>query len=83
MERFTGHYVFCLALSRFLCLAHWVLQLVDRNGTLVYALGRGPWAALVLIAEGVQTFILTDFTLLYISAYARGIPVVRVAEGIV
>lgn len=26
VERFTGHYVFCLGLSRFFSCAHWILQ---------------------------------------------------------
>ena len=35
VEKFTGHYVFCLALSRFFSCAHWLLQLVEgRNSPL-------------------------------------------------
>ena len=104
----TGNYFFCLALSRYLCLAHWVLQvsplpprallpstaqasrcpncailplssqLVDRKGTLLYALGKGPWAAVVLVAEVLQTVILWDFVWMYLGAVASGSRVVRI-----
>ena len=65
-------------LCRYLCLAFWVLRVVDNKGYLVEALGAGPWAALVLVAEVVQSFILADFTMVYIQSYARGLPSVRI-----
>ena len=81
VERFAGHYLFCLAISRYLCLAHWLLQLVDRNGELLSALGQGPWAWLVAVAEIVQTFIMADFVYLYVTSYARGLPTVQLGNG--
>ena len=83
MERFTGHYFFCLALSRYLCLAHWILQLVESHSEGWNSLSQGMWAYLVLFGEVVQTAILADFSYLYLVSNMRGMPVVKVAEGIV
>ncbi|CAG9466092.1 unnamed protein product [Pedinophyceae sp. YPF-701] len=83
VERFTGHYLFLLGISRFFSCAHWILQLFDKNSFLLRVLGTGLWPPMVLLAEAVQTFILADFCYLYVKSYSQGIPVIRIPAGIV
>ncbi|CAD7697255.1 unnamed protein product [Ostreobium quekettii] len=83
VERFTGHYVFCLGLSRFFSCAHWILQIMDGNSLLMHIWGYGPWPVLVLLSEVVQTFILADFCYYYVKSYAQGSGVVRLPENVV
>jgi ER lumen protein retaining receptor len=37
VERFTGHYVFFLGISRFFSCAHWLLQMVDERNAQLWA----------------------------------------------
>ena len=37
VERFVGHYVFCLGLSRFFSCAHWILQVCQPTRHITYA----------------------------------------------
>lgn len=36
IEKFTGHYVFFLGVSRFFSCAHWILQMVDGRSTALW-----------------------------------------------
>ena len=36
VEKFTGHYVFFLGLSRFFSCAHWILQMVDGRSSALW-----------------------------------------------
>lgn len=83
VERFTGHYVFCLGISRFFSCAHWILQIMDGNGFLASMWSYGLWPMLVLLSEIVQTFILADFCYYYVKSYADGSGVVRLPENVV
>lgn len=83
VEKFTGHYVFMLGLSRFISCAHWILQILDGDKYLWQALGSGLWPVMVLLSEVVQTFILADFCLIYVKAYTEGTGVIHLPAGIV
>ena len=37
VEKFTGHYVFFLGVSRFFSCAHWILQMVDGRSSALWA----------------------------------------------
>lgn len=37
IEKFTGHYVFFLGLSRFFSCAHWLLQMVDGRSAALWS----------------------------------------------
>nr|GMC50310.1 putative ER lumen protein-retaining receptor C28H8.4 [Ipomoea batatas] len=65
IEPFTANYVFALGISRFLSCAHWILQILDTQGTLLTALGYGLWPSMVILSEIIQTFILADFCYYY------------------
>jgi len=83
VERFVGHYVFALGLSRFFNCAHWILQIMDGNSFILHILGYGMWPIFVLLSEIVQTFILADFCYYYVKSYAGGSGVVRLPEYVV
>ncbi|CAK9216599.1 unnamed protein product [Sphagnum troendelagicum] len=83
VEPFTAHYVFALGVARFLSCAHWVLQVLDNNSTLLSALRFGLWPIMVLISEIVQTFILADFCYYYVKSVVDGQNVVRLPSGVV
>eukprot|EP00210_Caulerpa_lentillifera_P008882 g8474.t1 len=83
VERFVGHYVFAMGLSRFFSCAHWILQILDGNSFVFRIWGYGLWPVLVLISEIVQTFILADFCYYYVKSYADGSGVVRLPEYVV
>ena len=84
VEKFTGHYVFALGMSRFFSCAHWILQMVDSQNTMLWsALTSGVWPVMVLLSEIVQTFILADFCYYYVQSYARGVDLVQLPAGIV
>eukprot|EP00897_Mesotaenium_endlicherianum_P006263 jgi/Mesen1/5665/ME000287S04924 len=65
VEPFTAHYVFALGIARFLSCAHWLLQILDGDGSILSTLGYGLWPSMVLLSEVVQTFILADFCYYY------------------
>jgi hypothetical protein len=48
VEKFTGHYVFFLGLSRFFSCAHWILQMFDSRGTHL-------WTVRLLAASSILT----------------------------
>lgn len=83
VERFTGHYVFCLGISRFFSCAHWILQIMDGHGFLSSLMSYGLWPILVLLSEVVQTLILADFCYYYVKSYADGSGIVRLPENVV
>lgn len=83
IEPFTAHYVFALGVARFLSCVHWVFQVLDSRGYLLVALGRGLWPAMVLLSEGVQTFILADFCYYYVKSVIEGEMVMRLPTGVV
>lgn len=83
VERFAAHYLFALGIARYLACAHWILQLVDHNKHLIRAMGSGLWPIMVLLAEIVQTFVLAEFTYLYVKSYAEGTGVMRLPTNTV
>ncbi|KAJ7530708.1 hypothetical protein O6H91_14G015800 [Diphasiastrum complanatum] len=83
VEPFTAHYVFALGVARFLNCAHWVFQIVDSKGSLLFAMGYGLWAPAVLLSEIVQTFILADFCYYYVKSVVDGQLLVRLPSGVV
>lgn len=54
VENMTGHYMFCLALSRFLRLIFWVLMYV-----------AGDHFVYLIAADLIHTLLLADFTYYY------------------
>lgn len=83
VEKFTGHYVFALGVSRFISCAHWVLQLIGGDTFVFRAFGMGLWPACVLLSEIMQTFILADFCYYYVKSYAEGTGIIHLPAGIV
>lgn len=75
-EPFTAHYVFALGVARFLGFAHWIIQLVETRGSILFATGM-VWFPAVLLAELVQTFILADFCYYYVKSCMSGQLVVK------
>ena len=55
VEAMTGHYMFCLAVSRFLRLIFWLQMFWD-----------GDWVGYLVIADLIHTLLLSDFTYFYI-----------------
>lgn len=81
VESFTAHYVFLLAISRFLVCAHWVLQIMGKNAMFMAYLFNtraGLWPTMVLGSEAVQTLILSSFCYYYVKAYSDGTGIVRI-----
>ncbi|KAM0001582.1 putative ER lumen protein retaining receptor [Helianthus anomalus] len=73
IEPSTAHYVFALGVARFLGSAHWIIQVYESAGAYLFLLGSGYlWLPTVLIAEGVQTFILADFCYYYVRSVVNG-----------
>ncbi|XP_019152364.1 PREDICTED: putative ER lumen protein-retaining receptor C28H8.4 [Ipomoea nil] len=83
IEPFTANYVFALGISRFLSCAHWILQILDTQGTLLTALGYGLWPSMVILSEIIQTFILADFCYYYAKCLLGGNLVMRLPSGVV
>lgn len=83
VEPFTAHYVFALAIARFLSCAHWILQVLDGDSFLLNALGYGVWPSMVLVSEIVQTFILADFCYYYVKSVIDGQMMVRLPTNVV
>ena len=55
VEAMTGHYMFCLAVSRFLRLIFW-LQMYLKGDSFLY----------LVIADLIHTILLSDFTYFYV-----------------
>ncbi|XP_019448875.1 PREDICTED: putative ER lumen protein-retaining receptor C28H8.4 isoform X2 [Lupinus angustifolius] len=73
IETFTGKYVFALGVSKFLGLAHWLIQIYKTRGAYFYLIGSGFfWFTVGFVAEIVQSFILADFCYYYIKSYMQG-----------
>ncbi|XP_047328078.1 ER lumen protein-retaining receptor erd-2.2 [Impatiens glandulifera] len=73
IEPFTGHYVFALGVSRFMALAHWIIQVYETKGVYFYLVGSGYfWVPTVFVAELVQSFILADFCYYYVKSVING-----------
>ncbi|CAL0306010.1 unnamed protein product [Lupinus luteus] len=73
IETFTGKYVFALGVSKFLGLAHWLIQIYKTRGAYFYLIGNGFfWFTVGFLAEIVQSFILADFCYYYIKSYMQG-----------
>ncbi|XP_076894806.1 uncharacterized protein LOC143547207 [Bidens hawaiensis] len=66
IEPFTALYVFALGVSRFFGAAYWILRIYESTEAYLFLLGRGYlWVPMVLVAETIQTFILSDFCYYY------------------
>ncbi|KAI3408932.1 uncharacterized protein J3R85_019940 [Psidium guajava] len=73
IEPFTAHYVFALAVARFMAWAHWIIQTIDTQGAYFYMIGSGSfWFLAIFLAEIVQSFILVDFCYYYIKSFMEG-----------
>jgi spore maturation protein SpmA len=48
VEKFTGHYVFFLGVSRFFSCAHWILQMVDGRSSALWQVRTKPAFSLQL-----------------------------------
>ncbi|XP_027906766.1 ER lumen protein-retaining receptor 1-A-like [Vigna unguiculata] len=73
IETFTGYYVFALGVSRFMALAHWIVQICDTRGTFLFLAGSGYfWFLAAFVAEIVQSFILADFCYYYTKSFIQG-----------
>ena len=78
IEPFTAHYVFALGVSRFFRAAYWIIRVYESTETYIFLLGRGYfWVPMVLLAEAVQSFILTDFCYYYLKSIVSGHRLVR------
>ena len=75
--------MFCLAIARYLCIAHWLICLFEGRNDIHAALAMGIWMWFNLLSETVHTFITADFVFLYVQSYAAGLPSVRIGEGFV
>ncbi|CAJ1949539.1 unnamed protein product [Sphenostylis stenocarpa] len=52
IETFTGYYVFALGVSRFMALAHWIIQIYDTRGAFLFLAGSGYfWFLAAFVAE--------------------------------
>ncbi|QCE04902.1 ER lumen protein retaining receptor [Vigna unguiculata] len=73
IETFTGYYVFALGVSRFMALAHWIVQICDTRGAFLFLAGSGYfWFLAAFVAEIVQSFILADFCYYYTKSFIQG-----------
>ncbi|XP_027335243.1 ER lumen protein-retaining receptor-like [Abrus precatorius] len=73
IETFTGYYVFALGISRFLALAHWVIQIYETKGSFLFLAGSGYfWFLAAFLAEMVQSLILADFCYYYMKSFMKG-----------
>ncbi|KAF7825836.1 putative ER lumen protein-retaining receptor C28H8.4 [Senna tora] len=73
IETFTGHYVFALGVSRFLALAHWLIQMYESGGKYFFLVGSGYfWFLAAFLSEMVQSFILADFCYYYVKSLVQG-----------
>ncbi|XP_010550899.1 PREDICTED: putative ER lumen protein-retaining receptor C28H8.4 [Tarenaya hassleriana] len=73
IEPFTAHYVFALGMARFLACAHWLIQVYESRGHYLWLIGSGYlWFPMALLAEIVQTFILSDFCYYYVKSVMEG-----------
>ncbi|KAF5782354.1 putative ER lumen protein retaining receptor [Helianthus annuus] len=79
IEPCTALYVFALGLSRFFGAAYWILRVYESTEAYLFLLGHGYlWVPMVLVAETVQTFILSDFCYYYSKSVLNGNLLVRV-----
>ncbi|KAG0497310.1 hypothetical protein HPP92_002001 [Vanilla planifolia] len=83
VESITAHYVFALAVARFLSCANWILQIVFSRGTILLGLGYGFWPGMFLLSEILQTFIFTDFCYYYLKSIVERHPVLRLPSDAV
>nr|AFK40081.1 unknown [Lotus japonicus] len=73
VETLTGYYVFALGVSRFLQMAHWIIQSYENPGLYFFMIENGNfWFAAAFIAEMVQSFILADFCYYYMKSFIQG-----------
>ncbi|TKY68661.1 ER lumen protein-retaining receptor B [Spatholobus suberectus] len=73
IETFTGYYVFALGVSRFVALAHWIIQTYETRGAFLFLAGSGYfWFLAAFLAEMVQSFILADFCYYYMKSFMQG-----------
>lgn len=73
VETFTGYYVFALGVSRFLALAHWIIQIYETRGAYLFLIGSGYfWFLAAFLSEMVQSFILADFCYYYAKSIMQG-----------
>ncbi|KAK4268247.1 hypothetical protein QN277_024930 [Acacia crassicarpa] len=73
VETFTGYYVFALGVSRFLSLAHWIIQIYETRGAYLFLIGSGYfWFLAAFLSEMVQSFILADFCYYYVKSIMQG-----------
>ncbi|CAL0324411.1 unnamed protein product [Lupinus luteus] len=73
IEPMTGKYVFALGLSKFLGLAHWLIQIYETRLEYFFLGGGGYlWYLIGFTAEIVQSFILADFCYYYIKSFMQG-----------
>ncbi|XP_021736931.1 putative ER lumen protein-retaining receptor C28H8.4 [Chenopodium quinoa] len=78
VEPFTAHYVFALGVARFFSCANWIYMIIDTKGAILTGIGRGQlYLIVILLAEVVQTFILTDFCYYYIKSVMEGQSMMR------
>lgn len=83
VEPFTAHYVFALGVARFLGCAHWIIKAYETGGKSLFFSGSGfLWPPVVLIAEIVQTFILSDFCYYYVKSAMYGQLLVRLPSPV-
>ncbi|KAK1426926.1 hypothetical protein QVD17_15606 [Tagetes erecta] len=79
IEPFTALYVFALGVSRFFEAGYWFIRLYESAEVYIFLLGRGYfWVPMVLVAEAIQTFILSDFCYYYLKSVVSGNLLVRV-----
>ncbi|KAL2319291.1 hypothetical protein Fmac_028260 [Flemingia macrophylla] len=73
IETFTGYYVFSLGVSRFIALAHCIIEIYITGGAFLFLVGSGYfWFLAAFIAEMVQSFILADFCYYYMKSFLQG-----------
>ncbi|KAM7264844.1 hypothetical protein ACFE04_002527 [Oxalis oulophora] len=73
IEPFTARYVFALGVSRFLSCAQWIILIYETKGSFLFNVGSGYfWVPMMIIAEIVHTFILSDFCYYYVKSWREG-----------
>ncbi|KAL2319290.1 hypothetical protein Fmac_028259 [Flemingia macrophylla] len=73
IETFTGYYVFALGVSRFIALAHWIIEIYITRGAFLFLAASGYfWWLAAFLAEMVQSFILADFCYYYMKSFMQG-----------
>ncbi|KAJ7961586.1 ER lumen protein retaining receptor family protein [Quillaja saponaria] len=73
IEPVTSHYVFALGVSRFLALAHWIIQIYETRGAYLFLVGSGYfWFLAAFLSEIIQSFILADFCYYYMKSFMQG-----------